>query len=102
MFNIISEYAELSSFVHGDTSAEEYYHEIFDNGELKEEMSDVSASVCLLAATVKGHLLITVEKTDSSFKEERDSLMSKVLELACSLHNKSMQPTANASAALRR
>ena len=98
LLNIIPEYAELSSFVHGGASAEEYYHEIFDNGELKEEMSNVSASVCLLAATVKGHLLIAVTKIDSSFEEERDSLMSKVLEFACSLHNKSMQPTANASA----
>jgi len=98
LFSIIPEYAELSSFVHGGTSAEEYYHEIFDNGELEEETNSVSANACLLAATVKGHLLIAVAKIDSSFEEDRDRIMSKVLEFACELHNKSMQPTANASA----
>lgn len=98
LFTIIPEYSELSSFVHGGTSAEEYYHELFDNGELKEEMTRVSANACLLAVTVKGHFLIAVAKIDPSFKGDRDSFMSKTLQFACELHNKSMQPTTNASA----
>lgn len=98
LYNIIPEYAELSSFVHGGTSAEEYYHEIFDSGSLKNEMTNMAANACLIAATVKSHFLVVVAKLDTSFEKDRDKIMKKMFEFTCDLHNKSMQPTVNALA----
>jgi hypothetical protein len=98
LIGMIPEYAELSSFVHGGASAEEYYHEIFESGKLKEEMVLMAAKACIISAMVKSHLLCVVANIDSSFKENRDMIMSKTVEFASRLHNNSMQPTADASA----
>lgn len=97
LFNIIPEYAELSSFIHGGTSAEEYFHEIFDSGVMKVEMTNMAANACLIAATVKAHLLAAVAKIDSSFEDDRNRVMNNMVKFAYDLHHKPMQSTASAS-----
>jgi hypothetical protein len=97
LFNIIPEYAELSSFIHGGTSAEEYYHEIFDSSVMKAEMTNMAANACLIAATVKAHLLAVVVKIDSSFEDDRNRIMNNMVKFSYNLHNKSMPPIASES-----
>ncbi len=75
---LIPEYAELSSFVHGGTFAEEYYHKVFDSGELKKEIYKEVAESCFIAASIKVHLMLAVVEIDSSFLEGMLTLAKKV------------------------
>lgn len=50
ILKLIPEYAELSSFVHGGTSAEEYYNASMSEGSLKEQMLSEAEEACMVAA----------------------------------------------------
>lgn len=83
MLNLIPEYAELSSFVHGGTSAEEHYNYSMSEGSLKEQMLNEAEEACRIAALTKGMLLIVATKFSPEFQEDLDLVMSKLLEFSC-------------------
>ena len=79
ILKLIPEYAELSSFIHGGTFAEEYYHGVCEAGKLKEVVFNEVWEVAFMAASMKVHLLQTVVLIDDSFVEDMASL-SEVVE----------------------
>lgn len=86
LLGLIPKYAELSSFVHGGTSAEEFYHEVLDAGALKAEVYYAVEDACMIAALMKAFLLMLVVRVDASFKDDFNHLMSKLLEFSCTVH----------------
>lgn len=83
ILNLIPEYAELSSFVHGGTSAEESYNHSMSEGSLKEQMLSEAEEACRVAALTKGMLLIVATKFAPEFQEDLDLVMNKLLQFSC-------------------
>ncbi len=78
ILKIIPEYAELSSFIHGGTFAEEYYHSVFESGKLEEAVFNEVHEAALMAATMKLHLMFAVITIDKSFSKDMATI-SKII-----------------------
>lgn len=83
ILKLIPEYAELSSFVHGGTSAEEYYNASMSEDSLKEQMLSEAEEACMVAALTKGMLLIVATKFEPDLQKDLDLVMNKLLEFSC-------------------
>ncbi len=95
--SLISQYAELSSFVHGGTFAEQYYHELFSQNKLQGAVDEQLYEVAIMAAMMKCHLLIAVSKVDESAIEGMIKLGILTTEFIDTAHNKyKQQDSANA------
>ncbi|WP_156486245.1 hypothetical protein [Marinomonas sp. TW1] len=94
LLKLIPEYAELSSFIHGGTFAEEYYHEVFSEGKLREQMYYEVSEAAMMAATMKVHLMILVVTIDDTFQQGLEDLMSIIMSSASETHNKKRQDDA--------
>ncbi|WAG06092.1 hypothetical protein NRZ30_13355 [Aeromonas jandaei] len=80
LLKIIPDYANLSSFVHGGTSAEEYFHNIINDDLLKDEVVSTAINSCFIAAIVKNQLLVAITKIDPSFEEDRNRFTSRLFQ----------------------
>ena len=69
ILRMIPEYAQLSSFLHGGTLAQDYYHEVFGSGHLEDIVYREVSQSCFLASIVKLHLLLLVIKIDDQFAD---------------------------------
>ena len=58
---LISEYSSLSSFIHGGTSAEEYYHEVTSKDKLKSETVFEIQRACMMCAYMKHDILYALD-----------------------------------------
>lgn len=69
LLKLIPEYAELSSFIHGGRSAEEYYHGSFDSDGLTKEIYREVAETCFLSNSIRVYLMLVAIEIDNSFTE---------------------------------
>ena len=70
LLKLIPEYAELSSFIHGGTFAEQYYHDVFNADKLKQIVFNEVFEAAFMAASMKMHLMLAVIKIDNSFSSD--------------------------------
>jgi hypothetical protein len=77
LLKLIPEYAELSSFIHGGRSAEEYYHRKFEHGLAKEMYIEV-AETCFLSNSVRVHLILAAIEIDDQFTTGMERLAQKM------------------------
>jgi len=70
LLNLISEYSELSSFIHGGTFAEETYHQAFDSGNLEKLVYNEAFSSSFLCSSMRVHLLLPACKLNEQFQED--------------------------------
>ena len=78
LLKLIPQYSELSSFIHGGTFAEEYYHDVFSNDKLKEVVYNEVLEACLMAASMKVHLMFAITMIDNKYSKDMDAL-SKIM-----------------------
>lgn len=95
--SLISQYAELSSFVHGGTFAEQYYHKLLSQNKLQAAVDEQLYEVAIMAAIMKCHLLIAVAKVDETAIEGMVELGIMATKFIDTSHNKyKQQDSANA------
>lgn len=69
LLKLIPEYAELSSFIHGGRSAEEFYQGNFANDGLTKEMYIEVAETCFLSNSIRVHLMLAAIEIDNGLTE---------------------------------
>ncbi|EAT13191.1 hypothetical protein HF888_06845 [Bermanella marisrubri] len=79
LLKLIPEYAELSSFIHGGRSAEEYCHGQFEHGLAKEMYIEV-AETCFLSNSIRVHLMLAAIEVDDQFVTGMVRLAQKMCE----------------------
>jgi hypothetical protein len=75
---LIQQYAELSSFIHGGTFAEEDYHASFEEGTLKKQLYNEVCETTFMTSSMKVHLMTAVVKIDATYLPEMEILTKEI------------------------
>jgi len=78
LLKLIPEYAELSSFIHGGTSAEDYYRGVFSSEEINTLIYNEVFEAAYMASSMKAHLLLAITQVDKNFASDM-KLLTKMI-----------------------
>jgi len=81
LLKLIPEYSKLSSFVHGSTSAEEFYHRAYEEDKLQEHIYRNITDVCIKTTHMNVSLMLAVLVTDDNFQDSMTLLVNKYKDL---------------------
>ena len=78
---LVVQYSELSSFVHGGMIAETYYHDAFSSRTLENKLREDISLFSFLAATARSHMLMLGCHINPDFNPAFEEYTKKMAQL---------------------